>query len=53
MLSRLLVPDTFGYMVAGYVVITLGLGSYLASLAVRWRKSIAEYSSYQKDSDQN
>ena len=51
MFSRLLVPDTVDYMIAGYVVITLGLGIYLASLAVRWKKTVKEYQLLQKDLD--
>lgn len=43
MLSRLLVPDTYNYMVAGYVVFSIALGIYLASLALRWRKATAEF----------
>ena len=51
MISKLLVPDTVDYMIAGYVVITLGLGMYLASLVLRWRKAVAEYRVYQEDQD--
>jgi hypothetical protein len=53
MLSRLLVPDTVDYMIAGYVVISVSLVGYLASLALRWRKAAAEYRSYQKDIENN
>ena len=51
MFSPLFVPDTVDYMIAGYVVITLGLAFYLTSLALRWRKTAAEYRGYQKDQD--
>lgn len=49
MLSRLLVPDTVDYMIAGYVVITVGIGLYLTSLALRWRKAAREFRSFQKE----
>jgi hypothetical protein len=52
MFSQLFVPDTVNYMIAGYVVITIGLGMYLSSLVVRWRKAAAEYQTYQGDQDQ-
>jgi hypothetical protein len=50
MLSRFLIPDTVDYMIAGYVVISAALTLYLASLALRWRKAVAEYRMYHKDS---
>ena len=49
MFSRLLIPDTVNYMIAGYVVISVSLALYLSSLVIRWRKAAAEYRSYQKD----
>ena len=30
--------QTFGYFVAGYVVIFTGLAGYIISLALRWKK---------------
>lgn len=49
MLSRLLIPDTVDYMIAGYVVISVSLFLYLTSLVMRWRKAAAEYRLYQPD----
>ena len=43
------VPDTLDYMIAGYVVLTLVLGAYLASLVIRWRRTLREYLHYKKD----
>ena len=39
MLSRLFVPDTWDYMYAGYIVLTIVLGIYVGSIALRWRKA--------------
>ena len=50
MLSRFLVPDTFDYMIAGYIVLTVVISIYLISIAVRWKKARQEYLSY-KDSE--
>jgi len=30
-------PDTLNYMIAGYVVFTVIMATYLASLYLRWR----------------
>ena len=49
MFSRFLTPDTVDYMIAGYVVITVGIGIYIASLALRWRKAAREYQLLKKD----
>jgi len=49
MFSRLFVPDTFDYMIAGYVVLTVVLSVYIASIAIRWKKSAAQLRSYQED----
>lgn len=46
MLSRLFVPDTFDYMVAGYVVLSLVLSIYIASIALRWKKSKQQYNDF-------
>lgn len=51
MLSRLLVPDTVDYMIAGYVVVTLAVGIYLASLALRWKKARQAYQLYKNELD--
>ena len=52
MFSKLMTPDTFNYMIAGYVVITVGIGIYVTSLALRWRKTIRAYQAYKNDLDQ-
>ena len=49
MLSRLFVPDTFDYMIAGYVVLSVVISLYIASIALRWKKAAAEYRSYKED----
>ena len=51
MFSPLFVPDTVDYMIAGYVVITIGLAIYLTSLVLRWRKAVADYQVYQNEDD--
>ena len=43
MFSRLLVPDTFDYMIAGYVVLSLVISLYVASIALRWKKTKQQY----------
>jgi len=49
MLSRLFVPDTLNYMIAGYLVLTVVISLYIMSLIIRWRKAVTEYVKYQKD----
>ncbi len=49
MLSRLFVPDTFDYMIAGYVVLTAVLGIYISSIILRWKKAAVEFSSFQEE----
>lgn len=39
MLSRLFVPDTYDYMIAGYVILTVVLSGYVLSIYTRWIKS--------------
>ncbi len=51
MFSKLLIPDTVDYMIAGYVVITVGIGIYLASLIARWKKTTEEYRRYTGERD--
>jgi hypothetical protein len=52
MFSKLLTPDTVDYMIAGYVVITLGIGIYIASLVFRWKKTVKAYLQFKNDLDQ-
>jgi hypothetical protein len=35
-------PDTLNYMIAGYVVFTIIMATYLVSLYMRWRKLESE-----------
>jgi len=49
MLSRLFIPDTLNYMIAGYLVLTVVISLYIMSLIICWRKAAAEYVKYQKD----
>lgn len=51
MFSKLLTPDTVDYMIAGYVVITLGIGIYMSSLVLRWKKTVKAYNQFKKDLD--
>ena len=46
MLSRLLVPDTLNYMIAGYLVLAVVLSLYLLNIFMRWRKVQAEYQDF-------
>ena len=39
MLSRLFVPDTVNYMIAGYLVVVVMIIGYISSLILRWRKA--------------
>jgi len=48
MLSKLFVPDTFNYMIAGYIVLTVVISIYLISIAIRWRKARQEFLSYKE-----
>jgi hypothetical protein len=43
MFTRLLIPDTVDYMIAGYVVISVMLIGYILSLFLRWRKALREF----------
>jgi CcmD family protein len=43
MISSLFVPDTFNYMIAGYLVISIMIFGYILSLILRWRKLAKEY----------
>jgi hypothetical protein len=43
MLSRLLVPDTFDYMIAGYVILSVVITLYITSIALRWKKTNQQY----------
>ena len=52
MFSRLFTPDTVDYMIAGYVVISVGISLYITSLVLRWQKTVKAYNQYKKDLDQ-
>ena len=52
MFSKLFTPDTVDYMIAGYAVITLGIGTYITSLVLRWRRTVQAYQQYKEDLDQ-
>ena len=43
MISRLFVPDTLNYMIAGYLVIGAMIFGYILSLILRWRKLAREF----------
>ena len=49
MLSRLFVPDTFDYMIAGYLILTVVLSSYILSIYFRWKKTKKVYLSYKEE----
>ena len=49
MFSRLLVPDTLDYMIAGYVVLSLVLSIYVASIALRWKKAVVKFRTYKEE----
>ena len=51
MFSKLLTPDTVDYMIAGYVVITIGIGIYVTTLALRWKKTVKAYKRFKNDLD--
>jgi len=51
MLDRLFVPDTWDYMIAGYLVLTVVLSIYISSLMIRWKKAVKEYVSYSDQED--
>jgi hypothetical protein len=51
MLSKLFTPDTVDYMIAGYVVITVGIGIYLTSMITRWKKAAKAYRRYSEERD--
>jgi len=38
MLSKLFVPDTVNYMIAGYLVVVVMIIGYISNLILRWRK---------------
>lgn len=42
MLSGFFVPDTLDYMYAGYIVLTIVLGIYIGSIALRWKRAKRE-----------
>lgn len=51
MLSNFLTPDTVNYMIAGYVVIGVGIALYITSLAIRTKKALKAYQLYNQDLD--
>ena len=51
MFSKLMTPDTVDYMIAGYIVITIGIGMYVTSLVLRWKKTVRAYQEYRTDLD--
>jgi CcmD family protein len=44
-----LMANTVGYMVAGFVVIFTGMAAYLLSLGLRWRKLKSDLHVLEKD----
>jgi hypothetical protein len=46
MLSRFFVPDTVDYMIAGYVVLTIVISTYILSIYFRWKKTRQEIESF-------
>ena len=52
MFSNFLTPDTVDYMIAGYLVIAVGIGLYIASLAIRTKHTLRAYQLYKEDLDQ-
>ena len=49
MFSRLFVPDTVNYMIAGYLVLTVVISGYILSLFLRWKKTAREYLTLNQD----
>ena len=49
MFSRLFVPDTFNYMIAGYLILSLVLFSFLLSIFLRWKKTKKLYISFKEE----
>jgi len=49
MISRLFVPDTYDYMIAGYVVLSIVISVYIASIALRWKRAAEKFRSYQNE----
>ena len=49
MLSGLFVPDTVDYMIAGYLILTVVLSSYLLSIYLRWKKTKKVYISFKEE----
>lgn len=46
MLSRFFVPDTVDYMIAGYVVLTVVISTYILSIYFRWKKTRQKIESF-------
>ena len=49
MLSRLFVPDTLNYMIAGYLVLAVVLSAYLLNIFMRRKKAQAEYQDFAEE----
>jgi hypothetical protein len=49
MLSWTLIPDTSSYLIAGYLVFSLVILSYLMSLYLRWRNTRRDYLRLEKE----
>jgi len=49
MFSGLFVPDTFDYMIAGYVILTIVLSGYILSIFLRWKKARKIYISFKEE----
>lgn len=49
MISRLFVPDTFNYMIAGYLILTVILSSYILSIYFRWKRTKKAYISFKDE----
>ncbi|MCJ7718063.1 MAG: hypothetical protein MUO54_16290 [Anaerolineales bacterium] len=51
MFSRLFVPDTVNYMIAGYLVVAVMIFGYILSLILRWRKAFQEVKVFSKEQE--
>ena len=48
MLSRFFVPDTVDYLIAGYLVLTVVISSYILSIYFRLKKTRQEIKNFSK-----
>lgn len=51
MLSRLFVPDTVNYMIAGYLVVVVMIFGYISSLILRMRKTTQKVEVLRKEQE--